>query len=54
MVLDVHGHAVAVVHAGEDDRQLPDRGQVERFVKRALVGGAVPEEAHHHPVDPLQ
>ena len=36
---------VAVVLADEDDRQLPDRGQVERLVEGALVGGAVAEEA---------
>ena len=37
--------AEAVVLADENHRQFPDRGEVERFVKGALVGGAVAEEA---------
>ena len=35
---------VAVVLAHEEHRQLPDRGQVERLVEGADVGGAVAEE----------
>ena len=35
---------VAVVLAEEDDRQLPDRGQVHRLVERALRDRAVAEE----------
>jgi hypothetical protein len=49
----LHGHhvpggcrgPVEVVLAQEDDRELPDRRQVERFVEAALVAGAVAEEA---------
>ena len=37
---------VAVVLAEEDDRQLPDGGQVHGLVERALGGGAVAEERH--------
>ena len=41
-------HAVAVVLAHEDHRQLPHRGHVERLVKGALVVGAVAKERDHH------
>ena len=34
-----------VVLADEDDRQLPDRGKVQRLVERPDIGGAVAEEA---------
>ena len=37
---------VAVVLAEEDDRQLPDRGEVHRLVERALGHRAVAEEGH--------
>ncbi len=37
---------VAVVLAEEDHRQLPDRGQVDRLVERALRDRAVAEERH--------
>ena len=37
---------VKVVLAHEEDRQLPDRGHVERLVERADVGGAIAEEGH--------
>ena len=36
---------VEVVLADEDDRQLPDRGEVQRLVERADVRGPVAEEA---------
>ena len=39
---------VAVVLAEEDHRQLPHRGQVHRFVERALCHRAVAEERDHH------
>ena len=39
-----HRHRILIVLADEDDRQLPDRGEVERLVKGALVVGAVAEE----------
>ena len=39
---------VVVVLAHEDDRQLPDRREVQRLVERADVGGAVAEEADGH------
>ena len=41
---------VEIVLADEDHRQLPDRGEVQRLVERADVGGAVAEEAHRHVV----
>ena len=41
---------VEVVLADEDHRQLPHRGEVQRLVERADVGGAVAEEAHRHVV----
>ncbi len=37
---------VAVVLTEEDDRQLPDGGEVHGFVERALGGRAVAEERH--------
>jgi len=40
-VLHVH-----VVLANEHDRQLPDHGKIQRFVKRADVRRAVTEETH--------
>ncbi len=36
---------VEIVFADEHDRQLPDRGEIERLVERADIGGAVAEEA---------
>src|SRR5690242_4484122 len=47
---DVHRHAVFVVLADENDRQLPDRRHVECFVKSPLVGSAVAEEHHAHTI----
>src|SRR5690606_39027290 len=46
----LHGgaHAEAVVHHDVDDRQVPQRGDVERLVERADVGGAVAHLADHH------
>ena len=41
-------HAVAVVLDDVDDRQLPERGDVQGLVEGALVDGAVAEEAEHH------
>ena len=37
---------VEIVLAHEDDRQLPDRSEVERFVEGPDIGGAVAEEAY--------
>jgi len=45
--------AVAVVLGDEDRGELPDRGQVERLVELALVGGAVAEERDRHAARPL-
>ena len=39
---------VEVVLADEHHRQLPHRGEVQRLVERADVGGAVAEEADRH------
>ncbi len=39
---------VAVVLADEDDRQAPERGDVQRLVEVAGVGRAVTEEDDHH------
>ena len=36
---------VEIVLAHEHDRQLPDRGEIQRLVERADIGGAVAEEA---------
>ena len=41
---DRHRHGVLIVLADEDDRQLPDRGDVQRLVKRAFVVRAVAEK----------
>ena len=40
-------HAQAVVDDHVHDRQLPQSGQIERFVKRADIGGAVTKDTHH-------
>src|SRR3954469_5658425 len=40
-------HPELVVRDHEDDRQLPQRGEVERLAERALVRGAVAELAEH-------
>ena len=45
--LDRRAHAVAVVDDLEDDRQVPDGGQVERLVEGADVGRALAELAEH-------
>ena len=39
---------VEIVLADEDDRQLPDGGEIERLVERANIGRAVAEEADGH------
>ena len=44
LLLGAGDDVVAVVLHHEDDGQLPQRRQVERFVERALLGGAVAEE----------
>src|SRR5207245_10996972 len=43
---------VLVVFADVDRRQLPDRGQVQRFVAGALVGSAVAEDRDRDLVGP--
>ena len=47
LLLDARDDVVAVVLHHEDDRQLPQRGDVERLVERALLRGAVAEEREH-------
>ncbi len=42
--LDGGAHAVAVVLADPEHRQIPDPSQVEGLVEKANVGGTVPEE----------
>ena len=44
MTVERRAHPELVVDDQEDDRQLPERGQVHRLAEGALVGGAV---AHH-------
>ena len=39
---------VEIVLADEDHRQLPHRGEIQRLVEGADVGGAVAEEAHRN------
>ena len=41
-------HAELVVGDHEDDRQPPQRGEVQRLAEGALVGGAVAERAERH------
>ena len=53
VALERGAHAELVVGDHEDDRQLPQRGEVERLAERALIGGAVAEHAHRHLVEPL-
>jgi hypothetical protein len=48
LLFDARDHVVAVVLQHVDDRQLPQRGDVQRFGERALLGRAVAEEAQHH------
>jgi hypothetical protein len=50
--VDAGRGAVEIVLADEDDRQLPDRGEVERLVKGAFVVRAVAEERHRHRAGP--
>src|SRR5262249_37524703 len=38
-----------VVLDHEDDREIPDRGEIEALQEHALVGGAVAHEADAHP-----
>ncbi len=45
---------VSVVLAEEDHRQLPDGGQVQRFVERALGHRPVTEERHRHAAFPSE
>ena len=44
---------IKIILAHEDDRQLPDHGEVQRLMESADIGGAVAEEAHRHVVLPL-
>ena len=53
VALDRRAHAELVVGDHEDDRQLPQGGEVERLAERALVGGAVAEHADGHLVEAL-
>jgi hypothetical protein len=48
LLLDAGDHVVGIVLQHVDDRQFPQRGHVQRFGKRALLGRAVAEEAQHH------
>ena len=48
LLLHAGDHVVGVVLQHVDDRQLPQRGHVQRFGERALLGRAVAEEAQHH------
>jgi len=48
LLLHAGDHVVGVVLQHVDDRQLPQRGQVQRLGERALLGRAVAEEAQHH------
>jgi len=48
--VDVAAHAVEVVFQHEDDRQVPQRREVERLVELALVHRSVTEETHYDPV----
>ena len=48
-VLDGSTHAIAVVFADEQHRQLPQLGQIERFVKLPFGHGAVTKEHDRHP-----
>src|SRR5207245_7002962 len=45
--VDRGAHAIEVVDADEDDRQVPELGHVQRFVKGSDVGRAVAKDAHH-------
>ena len=53
VALDRGPHAELVVGDHEDDRQLPEGGEVERLAERALVGGAVAEHAQRDLVEAL-
>ena len=46
-------HGVLVVLDDEDDRHVPEGGEVERFVDGALVGGAVAHVAKAAALEPL-
>ena len=48
--VDRYAHAILVVLAQKDHRQFPQRGQVQALVELAVVGAAVAEEDHYHPV----
>ncbi len=52
VALDRGAHAELVVRDHEDDRQVPQRGEVERLAERALVGGAVAEHAQRDLLGP--
>ena len=43
-------HGKEVVFANENDRQFKQRGQIQRFVKRALIDCAVAKETERHAV----
>lgn len=49
-LLHRRAHAVEVVDHLEDDRQAPQGGEIQRFVKRARVGGTVAEVTEHRAV----
>ena len=53
VALERGAHPELVVGDHEDDRQLPQRGEVERLAERPLVGRAVAEHAHGDLVEPL-
>ena len=48
--LDRCAHGEEVVFANENDRQLVERGQIERFVEGSLVDRPIAEEAKRDPV----
>jgi hypothetical protein len=52
-LLDTGAHPELVVHDQEDDRQLPQLGDVQRLVPGADVGGGVAHLADHHLVRAL-
>ena len=52
VALERGAHSVEVVLAEEQDRKLPERGEVQRFVELAFGHGAVAEEAGGDPLRP--
>ena len=49
----VHGQAILIVLEQEYDRQLPERGDVHRFMADAGLGRAVAKDAHRDLATPL-